>query len=96
MEINKDEIEKIALLSRLKLSDKEKEMYRSQFSSILKFVDQLNDLNISSSEILGLKEGVENQLRDDKISECPEDEKQMALSQAFDSEDDQIKVKRVL
>lgn len=96
MEINKDEIEKIALLSRLKLSDEEKEMYRSQFSSILKFVDQLNELNISSSEILGLKEGVENQLRDDKISECPEDEKKMSLNQAFDSEDGQIKVKRVL
>ncbi|MFA5421103.1 MAG: Asp-tRNA(Asn)/Glu-tRNA(Gln) amidotransferase subunit GatC, partial [Patescibacteria group bacterium] len=63
MKINKEEIEKVAFLSRLKLSDNEMEMYQSQFSSILDFINHLNKLNISSSDILGIEGKVKNQLR---------------------------------
>ncbi|MFA5420660.1 MAG: Asp-tRNA(Asn)/Glu-tRNA(Gln) amidotransferase subunit GatC, partial [Patescibacteria group bacterium] len=82
--------------SRLKLSDDEMEMYQSQFSSILDFINHLNKLNISSSDILGIEGKVKNQLREDEFIPCPEDERIASINQAFDSEEDQIKVKRVL
>ncbi len=96
MEINKDQIEKIAQLAKLELSEVEKEKYAKQFSSILSFIETLNELNISSDEILGLESEFDNQLRSDESVVCHEDVRNLSLNQAPEIENNQIKVKRVL
>ncbi|MFC1590616.1 Asp-tRNA(Asn)/Glu-tRNA(Gln) amidotransferase subunit GatC [Candidatus Omnitrophota bacterium] len=45
MTINRDTVKKVALLSRLKLSDKELEIYSRQLETIIKYIDKLNGLN---------------------------------------------------
>ncbi|MEK6223075.1 MAG: Asp-tRNA(Asn)/Glu-tRNA(Gln) amidotransferase subunit GatC, partial [Chloroflexota bacterium] len=45
MSLSREEVEHIALLARLQLSDEEKERYRVQLSSILEHVAKLQDLD---------------------------------------------------
>lgn len=96
MTINKEEIEKIANLAKLDLNENEKEKYAQQFSSILSFIDTLNELNISGDQILGLESDASNQLRGDEVFSCDEDSRKLSLSQSPEIENNQIKVKRVL
>ena len=52
MKINKDTINKIARLSRIKLEDKEFEGYIKDLNSILDWVEQLNEVNTENVEPL--------------------------------------------
>ena len=52
MLLSKEEVEHIALLARLSLSEEEKERYREQLSSILGHVAQLQELDTSNIEAL--------------------------------------------
>ena len=44
------DVEKIARLSYLELNDDERKIFETQFSDILKYVDQLNQIPMSSEE----------------------------------------------
>lgn len=96
MEINKSQIEKIAQLARLELSEKEKMKYQEQFKSILGFIDSLQEVDVSDLDVLGVGGDFSNQLREDVVLDCPEDEKVLAINQTKEIENKQIKVKRVL
>ncbi len=52
MKIDKDTINKIARLSRIKLDDKESEDYIKDLNSILDWVEQLNEVNTENVEPL--------------------------------------------
>ena len=52
MKIDKDTINKIARLSRIKLEDKESEDYIKDLNSILDWVEQLNEINTDNVEPL--------------------------------------------
>ena len=61
------EIDHIAKLSRLELSDGEKELYSHQLSDVLTYVEQLNEVNTDSVEPTANVTGSENIWRDDEI-----------------------------
>ena len=52
MKIDKNTINKIARLSRIKLDDKESEYYITDLNSILDWVEQLNEVNTENVEPL--------------------------------------------
>ena len=52
MKIDKNTINKIARLSRIKLDDKESEDYIKDLNSILDWVEQLNEVNTQNVEPL--------------------------------------------
>ena len=52
MKIDKNTINKIARLSRIKLEDKESEDYIADLNSILDWVEQLNEVNTDNIEPL--------------------------------------------
>ena len=52
MKIDKNTINKIARLSRIKLEDKESEDYITDLNSILDWVEQLNEVNTDNIEPL--------------------------------------------
>ena len=52
MKIDKNTINKIARLSRIKLDDKESEDYITDLNSILDWVEQLNEVNTDNVEPL--------------------------------------------
>ena len=54
MKIDKNTINKIARLSRIKLDDKESEDYIKDLNSILDWVEQLNEVNTENVKPLSL------------------------------------------
>ncbi|MFZ5905855.1 MAG: Asp-tRNA(Asn)/Glu-tRNA(Gln) amidotransferase subunit GatC [Nitrospirota bacterium] len=65
MKISREEIEHIAVLARLSLSEEEREMFGSQLSSILDYMDQLNELETSDTEPTSHVLLLSNVMRDD-------------------------------
>jgi aspartyl-tRNA(Asn)/glutamyl-tRNA(Gln) amidotransferase subunit C len=65
MQIPEDEIEHIAFLARLSLSDEEKQMFGSQLSSILDYMEKLNELDTSAVQPTSHILSLDNIMRDD-------------------------------
>ena len=95
MSLTPDEVRKIAELSRLKLSDDEQDSFRVQLSSILDYVGQLSEVDISEVEPMSHSVPLTNVLRDDVAASCS-DEVRQAVIDAFPERDgDLLKVKAV-
>ncbi len=65
MQITKEEIEHIAVLARLCLSEEEKELFVLQLSSILDYVEKLNELDTKDIEPTSHVLSLNNVMRDD-------------------------------
>ena len=65
MKISKEEIEHIAVLARLSLSEEEKELFGSQLSSILDYMEKLNELDTMGIEPTSHVLSLSNVMRDD-------------------------------
>ena len=65
MKITKEEIEHIALLARVSLSAKEKDLFGLQLSSILDYMDKLNELDTRDVEPTSHVLPLSNVMRDD-------------------------------
>jgi len=91
--ISKKEVEHIAKLARISLSEKEKDKFLKELSSILEFVSKLQEVDTSKIKPLSQITGLENVLEEDKIEECPRREE--LLKNIPDKKDGFIKVKKV-
>ncbi|MBI2674745.1 MAG: Asp-tRNA(Asn)/Glu-tRNA(Gln) amidotransferase subunit GatC [Candidatus Yanofskybacteria bacterium] len=92
-------IEHIAQLARIKLTEKEKDKFRKELSSILDYVKKLNELDTEKIEPLYQVTGIVNALRPDeyrKDFEMDKDLNEKLIGQAPQSENRFIKVKSVL
>ncbi|MEW6162250.1 MAG: Asp-tRNA(Asn)/Glu-tRNA(Gln) amidotransferase subunit GatC [Nitrospirota bacterium] len=67
MRISKEEIEHIASLARLYLSEEEKELFGSQLSSILDYMEKLNELDTKDIEPISHVLPLSNIMRDDTL-----------------------------
>lgn len=94
MSINIQDVEHVARLARLDLSEEEKEMFTAQLSAILKYAEKLNELDTSNVEPTTHVLHVSNVMRDDEVKESLPIEK--VLRNAPDDEDGQFKVPAVL
>jgi len=65
MKISREEIEHIALLARLYLSEEEKELFGSQLGSILDYMEKLNELDTRDTEPTSHVLPISNVMRDD-------------------------------
>lgn len=63
------QIEHIAKLSRLKLTDEEKKLYSEQLSSVLDYVEQLSLVDTKDVEPTANITGLKNVLREDEVEE---------------------------
>lgn len=61
------EIDHVALLARLKLTDKEKELFFRQVGGIIKYIDKLNELDTSDVEPTAHVLPLKNVFREDKL-----------------------------
>jgi len=73
--ITKKDVEHVAKLARLRLSEKEKEKFAKQLDQILKYVNKLNELDTKkvkpTSHVFSLK----NVFREDKVGKSLKVEK---------------------
>ena len=96
MKLKREEIQHIADLARLDLTDEELEKYGSQLSDILSYIDQLKEVDTANIQPTAQVTGLENVMRADEAENWPLDETEAALGQAPEREGKYVKVRRVL
>lgn len=94
MEFSKKEVEHIAFLARLSLSEEEKELFGSQLSSILRYMEKLNELDTRGIEPTSHVLSLSNVMRDDIPR--PSLPKEEALMNAPDHTDKFYRVPKIL
>jgi aspartyl-tRNA(Asn)/glutamyl-tRNA(Gln) amidotransferase subunit C len=94
MDRMKMDIEKVARLARLELSEKEKETFGNQLEQILTYMEQLNRLDTTGVEPTSHAIPIDNVFREDEVkSSLPRKE---VLGISPDQEDDHFKVPRII
>ncbi|MFC4100903.1 Asp-tRNA(Asn)/Glu-tRNA(Gln) amidotransferase subunit GatC [Paenibacillus xanthanilyticus] len=94
MSITLKDVEHVAKLARLELTEQEKEQFTGQLNAILKYAEKLNQLDTEGIEPTSHVLPVTNVMREDEVRESVSNE--TALKNAPDEEDGQFKVPAVL
>ena len=94
MKITKDQVEYVARLAYLELTEEEKETFTHQLDSILSYMEKLNELDTRDIEPTSHVLPIKNVFRDDKVKpSLPSEE---ALSNAPDRKNGFFRVPRVI
>ena len=93
--LTKEEIIKLARLSKIKLSESEVETFRVELESILGHVEQLQSIDTEGIEPTYQVSGLKNITRKDEISDYGTSKEDL-LSNAAEVKDGMIKVPKVL
>lgn len=64
--ITKEQVEYVASLSRIRMTDEEKEKFTHQLSDILKYIGKLNELNVESIPPISQASISKNVFREDE------------------------------
>lgn len=94
MKITREQIEHVARLARLELTEKEKETFTGQMDAILAYVDKLNELDTSGIVPTSHAVPMENAFREDVVTESLETDR--ALLNAPDRADNFFRVPKVI
>jgi aspartyl-tRNA(Asn)/glutamyl-tRNA(Gln) amidotransferase subunit C len=94
MKLSKEEVEHVAKLSRLAVSEEEKESFSRQLSEILTYIGKLNELDTSKVEPTSHVLDLSNVFRDDVVRESLSAAD--ALANAPDRENDHFRVPKII
>lgn len=96
MKLTSGQVQHIADLARIELTQAEKEKYADELSAVLGFVEQLSTVNtdnvIPTSQVTGLV----NIVREDKAEDCDVETRRQIFRAAPLAEGEYFKVKAVL
>ncbi len=84
--ISKQDVEKVAKLARLQLSEAEIEQFTDQLGAILEYVEKMNELNTDNVEPLAHCLPISNVFRADEVKESLGTEKTLANAPEHDGE----------
>ena len=94
MALTSDEVRHVALLTRIRLTEQEVELYRSQMDDILEHFQMLQELDTGQTPPTSHSAPLDTVLRDDETK--PGLDKEDVLSNAPRREGDYFRVKAVL
>lgn len=94
MSLSRRDVEKIALLARLELTDDEKALYQEQLSAILDYANRLNQIDIADVPPTASAVDLENVMREDVIE--PGLSLEDALFNTIEEALDQFKIQAVM
>ena len=66
MDIDIKQIEQVANLSRIKLTDNEKNVFREQLTDILGYIEKLNELDTEDVQPMAYATSIKNVFREDQ------------------------------
>ena len=94
MKVTKKDVEHVANLARLGLTEAEKEIFTDQLSKILEYAETINKLDTKGIEPTFHAIPMKNVFRKDEVKPCqnPED----ILAQAPEEEDGMFRVPKIL
>ena len=90
------DVDHIAKLARLGLDEKEKTKFAQELSSILNFVEKLNEVDTDQVEPMAHVTGLKNIKREDVEKEKDKEDTDRLVELAPEEEKRQVKVKAVL
>lgn len=93
-QISRDDVQKLAQLSSLQLTDSEVDSLQAEIAGILGYIDQLAELDTTGVEPTYQVTGLESVMRDDEVSHDISRDALLAL--APKSRNNQIEVPKVL
>lgn len=94
MAVSKKDVEHIAKLAKLKFTEEESGKLQKEMNTVLEYIDQLNELDLSNVEPLENINDIENVFREDVSEKCLT--KEEALKNAPDKTDNFFKVPKVI
>lgn len=94
MKITREQVEHVARLARLGLSEEDKEKMRAQLDAILTYIDKLNQLDTTQTEPTSHVIPMTNIFREDTAR--PSLSQEQALANAPDRQGDLFRVPRIL
>ncbi|WP_191603054.1 Asp-tRNA(Asn)/Glu-tRNA(Gln) amidotransferase subunit GatC [Marinomonas algicola] len=80
MSLNKQDVQKIAHLARLSLSDNESEQYQESISSVLTLVEQMQSVDTEGVEPLCNPLEMTQRLREDTVTESNQRDSYLAIA----------------
>lgn len=95
MPLTKKEVEHIAALARVRVSEDEKETFSKQLSSVLDYVNQLQKVAAEGVEETAQVTGLENEMRKDEIRIASKETRDRIVKNFPEKDDDLCKVKSV-
>ena len=95
MKLTRDTVLHISNLARIKLTPSEIQKFQSQLSSILDYVEKLNEVDINGVEPISQITGLENVTREDIIIKEQSLTQEESLANAPEKENGYFKVKSV-
>lgn len=93
--MSKEQVNHIAELARIRLSEEEVESFRLQLSSILEYVGQLAECRTDGVEPMAHAAPLLNVTREDEVSACDSATRERLLAAFPEREGDLLKVKAV-
>jgi aspartyl-tRNA(Asn)/glutamyl-tRNA(Gln) amidotransferase subunit C len=93
--LSKLEVQKIAQLARIEITDEEAEKYAKELSDILGFVEKLNEADTDGIEPIAHITGAKNVTREDKIIEASAEKKDGIINNFPEKKERFDKVKAV-
>jgi aspartyl-tRNA(Asn)/glutamyl-tRNA(Gln) amidotransferase subunit C len=94
MKISKEEVEHVALLARLELTEAEKDTYTEQLNSILEYAELLNKLDTTGIPPTAHPLPIKNVFREDVVK--PSLDREAVLANASDAENGFFKVPKIV
>ena len=92
--ISREEVQHVARLARLHLTDDEAERMREQLDAILAYIDKLRELDVEGVEPTAHAVPLVNVMRDDALAPCLPQEQ--ALANAPDRAGEFFRVPRII
>ncbi len=94
--LDRQQVETVARLCRLSLREEEIELFRDQLSSILAYVEKLNEVPTDTVEPTNQVTEQTNAVRSDIVHEQPDEVRDQLLAAAPERDGDGWKVKTIL
>lgn len=94
--ISKEEVKHVAGLARLSLSKKERERMQKDLSSILDYIEKLQELDVSEVELESVPKDIGKVSRKDKVETIPEQEKERLRDLMPKEKSGYLKIKKIL
>ena len=92
--IDREQVRKVANLARLELTPDEEEQFTTQLGSILEYIEQLNELDVTDVLPTTRAIDVSNVTREDNLQPYPD--REAILSSAPEQEGDFFRVPKIL
>ncbi|CEJ46874.1 Aspartyl/glutamyl-tRNA(Asn/Gln) amidotransferase subunit C (Asp/Glu-ADT subunit C) [Umezakia ovalisporum] len=92
--IDREQVQKVALLARLELTPEEEQQFTKQLGSILDYVEQFNEVDVSNVSPTTRAIDVSNVTRKDELQPYPE--REAILNSAPEQEGEFFKVPKIL